>query len=183
MQRRRLGSAFRPSTRFSARPGATAADGDGRDVDRAVAAARQALAGSWGALSGFGRARLMHRLADILARDADPLAEVETRDTGKVLREMRGQLTVIPDWFYYFAGLADKLEGTTIPSDKANFLVYTRREPAGVVAAIVPWNSPLLLLCWKLAPALAADAVREYTQTKSVWVELSGGTRDPFTLG
>ena len=69
---------------------------------------------------------------------------------------MRGQLGSIPDWFYYFAGLADKLEGSTIPVDKPNFLVYTRREPAGVVAAIVPWNSPLLLLCWKLAPALAA---------------------------
>jgi (Z)-2-((N-methylformamido)methylene)-5-hydroxybutyrolactone dehydrogenase len=135
---------------------ATAADGDARDVDLAVTAARQALAGPWGALTGFGRARLMRRLGDILARDADQLAEVETRDTGKLLREMRGQLDAIPEWFYYFAGLADKLEGTTIPSDKPNFLVYTRREPAGVVAAIVPWNSPLLLLCWKLAPALAA---------------------------
>jgi (Z)-2-((N-methylformamido)methylene)-5-hydroxybutyrolactone dehydrogenase len=135
---------------------ATAADGDSRDVDRAVAAARAALDGPWGKLSGFGRARLMRRLGDILARDADPLAEIETRDTGKLLREMRGQLATIPDWFYYFAGLADKIEGTTIPSDKPNFLVYTRREPAGVIAAIVPWNSPLLLLCWKLAPALAA---------------------------
>jgi acyl-CoA reductase-like NAD-dependent aldehyde dehydrogenase len=135
---------------------ATAADGDARDVDLAVSAAREALAGPWGQLSGFGRARLMRRLGDILTRDADQLAEVETRDTGKLLREMRGQLASIPDWFYYFAGLADKLEGTTIPSDKSNFLVYTRREPAGVIAAIVPWNSPLLLLCWKLAPALAA---------------------------
>jgi acyl-CoA reductase-like NAD-dependent aldehyde dehydrogenase len=135
---------------------ASAADGDARDVDLAVAAAREALAGPWGQLSGFGRARLMRRLGDILTRDADQLAEVETRDTGKLLREMRGQLATIPDWFYYFAGLADKLEGTTIPSDKSNFLVYTRREPAGVIAAIVPWNSPLLLLCWKLAPALAA---------------------------
>ncbi len=135
---------------------ATAADGDGRDVDLAVTAARQALAGPWGQLTGFGRAALMRRLADIIARDAGQLAEVETRDTGKLLREMRGQLDVIPQWFHYFAGLADKLEGTTIPVDKPNFLVYTRREPAGVVAAIVPWNSPLLLLCWKLAPALAA---------------------------
>ena len=98
----------------------------------------------------------MRRLAELIARDADRLAGFETRDTGKLLREMRGQLGSIPDWFYYFAGLADKLEGSTIPADKPNFLVYTRREPAGVVAAIVPWNSPLLLLCWKLAPALAA---------------------------
>jgi (Z)-2-((N-methylformamido)methylene)-5-hydroxybutyrolactone dehydrogenase len=135
---------------------ASAADGDAADVNAAVAAARRALDGEWGKLTGFGRARLMRKLGDLIARDADRLAEIETRDTGKLLREMRGQLGSIPEWFYYFSGLADKLEGTTIPGDKPNFLVYTRREPAGVVAAIVPWNSPLLLLCWKLAPALAA---------------------------
>jgi acyl-CoA reductase-like NAD-dependent aldehyde dehydrogenase len=135
---------------------ATAADGDAGDVDLAVAAARRALSGPWGKLTGFGRARLIRRLGDIVARDADALAEIETRDTGKLLREMRGQLASIPAWFHYFAGLADKLQGSTIPADRPNFLVYTRHEPAGVVAAIVPWNSPLLLLCWKLAPALAA---------------------------
>ena len=135
---------------------ATAADGDAADVDLAVAAARRALRGPWGELTGFGRARLLRRLGDLVARDADALAEAETRDTGKLLREMRGQLASIPAWFHYFAGLADKLQGATIPADKPNFLVYTRQEPAGVVAAIVPWNSPLLLLCWKLAPALAA---------------------------
>ena len=137
-------------------PWASAADGDAVDVEAAVAAARRALSGPWGQLSGFGRARMMRRLGDLIARDADRLAETETRDTGKLLREMRGQLGVIPDWFYYFSGLADKLEGSTIPGGKPGFLVYTRREPVGVVAAIVPWNSPLLLLCWKLAPALAA---------------------------
>ncbi len=137
-------------------PWASAADGGAADVDLAVAAARRALAGPWGQLTGFGRATLMRRLGDLIARDADRLAEIETRDTGKLLREMRGQLGTIPQWFSYFSGLADKIEGTTIPGDKPNFLVYTRREPAGVVAAIVPWNSPLLLLCWKLAPALAA---------------------------
>src|SRR5580698_3716520 len=141
---------------YLGRPWASAADGDAADVDAAVAAARRALSGPWRQLTGFGRARLMRRLAELIARDADRLAEFETRDTGKLLREMRGQLGSIPDWFYYFSGLADKLEGSTIPADKPNFLVYTRREPAGVVAAIVPWNSPLLLLCWKLAPALAA---------------------------
>src|ERR1700730_9100171 len=96
------------------------------------------------------------RLDNIIARDADELAEIETRDTGKLLREIRGQLASIPEWFYYFAGFADKLQGSTIPTDKPNFLVYTRREPAGVVARIVPWNSTLLPLSWKLAPALAA---------------------------
>ena len=141
---------------FRGRPWATAPDAGAGDVDLAVAAARDALAGPWGKLTGFGRARLLRKVGDIIARDADYLAGLETRDTGKLAREMRGQLATIPEWFYYFAGLADKLEGTTIPTDKPNFLVYTRREPAGVVAAIVPWNSPLLLLCWKLAPALAA---------------------------
>ena len=141
---------------FRGAPWASAADGDAEDVDRAVAAARRALTGPWGQLTGFGRARLLRRLAELIARDADRLAEIETRDTGKLLREMRGQLASIPEWFYHFSGLADKLQGSTVPVDKPNFLVYTRHEPAGVVAAIVPWNSPLLLLTWKLALALAA---------------------------
>src|SRR5580700_7295812 len=141
---------------YLGRPWASAADGAAADVDLAVAAARRALAGPWGQLTGFGRAALMRRLAELIARDADLLAETETRDTGKLLREMRGQVAGLPAWYTYFAGLADKLQGETIPVDKPNFLVYTRHEPAGVVGAIVPWNSPLLLLSWKLAPALAA---------------------------
>ena len=140
---------------YQQRAWASAADGDAADVDLAVAAARRALSGPWGQLTGFGRAALMRRLAELIARDADRLAAIETRDTGKLLREMRGQLASLPSWYSYFAGLADKLQGETIPTDRANFLVYTRHE-AGVVGAIVPWNSPLLLLSWKLAPALAA---------------------------
>src|ERR1700746_1142921 len=97
---------------------ASAADGDAADVDAAVAAARRALTGPWGELAGFGRARLMRRRGDLIARDADRLAEIETRDTGKLLREMRGQLGSIPEWFYYFSGLADKLAGLTLPRDK-----------------------------------------------------------------
>lgn len=150
------GRVFETVDPYVRQPWATAPDGAGEDVALAVAAARRALSGHWGELSGFGRARLMRRLGDLIARDADILAEMETRDSGKLLREMRGQLSIVPEWFYYFAGLADKLEGSAIPSDKSNFLVYTRHEPVGVVGAIVPWNSPLLLLCWKLAPALAA---------------------------
>src|SRR5690242_15515876 len=126
------------------------------DVDAAVAAARAALDGPWGAMTGTERARLMRRLAAILERDAADLAAVESRDNGKLLREMAGQTAYLPEWLYYFAGLADKIEGRVIPTDKPGYLVYTRREPVGVVAAIVPWNSPLLLLMWKLAPALAA---------------------------
>ena len=119
-----------------------------------MAAARRALAGPWGQLTGFGRARLMRRLGDLIARDADRLAEIETRDTGKLLREMRGQLGTIPEWFYYFSGLADKPKA--LPSRSTSRTSSSTPGTAGVVAAIVPWNSPLLLLCWKLAPALAA---------------------------
>ena len=150
------GQMFATIDPYRGRAWATLPDGDAADVDLAVGAAREALRGTWGSLSGFERARLLRRLGDLIARDADRLADLDTRDTGKLAREMRGQLAAIPDWFYYYAGLADKLQGAVIPSDKSNFLVYTRHEPVGVVAAIVPWNSPMLLLAWKLAPALAA---------------------------
>jgi aldehyde dehydrogenase (NAD+) len=146
------------------------------EVDRAVGAARAALKGPWGGMTGTERARLMRRLAAILERDADALAEVESRDNGKLLREMAGQTRYIPEWLYYYAGLADKLEGRTIPTDKPAYFVYTRREPVGVVAAIVPWNSPLLLLMWKLAPALAAGCtiiVKPSDQTPVSTLELA----------
>jgi aldehyde dehydrogenase (NAD+) len=106
-------------------------------------------------LTGFQRAKLMHRLADLIERDADRLAELESRDSGKLLREFSGQMRAIPEWYRYFAGWADKITGESIPPAQPNFVAFTRREPIGVVAAIVPWNSPLLLLSWKLAPALA----------------------------
>src|SRR5947199_2370650 len=127
------------------------------DVDAAVRAARSAFdEGPWGRMTGTERARLMRRLATLLDENAERLAIVESTDNGKLIREMGGQLKSLSEWYYYFAGAADKLEGETIPSDKTNFFVYTRREPVGVVGAITPWNSPLLLLTWKLAPALAA---------------------------
>jgi aldehyde dehydrogenase (NAD+) len=88
--------------------------------------------------------------------EAARLAEIEVRDNGKLLAEMLGQLNYIPEWYRYFGGLADKIEGAVIPTDKPGMFNYTRPEPLGVVAAITPWNSPLLLLAWKLAPALAA---------------------------
>ena len=141
---------------YSGQPWARVPDAGPEDVDAAVAAARAALDGPWGQLTATQRGKLLRRLGDLIAREAPRLAELETRDNGKLLREMAGQMAALPEWYYYFAGLADKHEGSVIPSDKANYLVYTRHEPVGVVAAIVPWNSPLLLLTWKLAPALAA---------------------------
>src|ERR1700753_369297 len=122
----------------------------------AVQAARAALEGEWGSMTGFGRARPMRLLADLISLNAERLAQLEVNDSGKLYREMIGQLNGLGGWYQYYAGLADKLEGRQIPSPNPNYLVYTRREPVGVVAAITPWNSPLLLMTWNLAPALAA---------------------------
>jgi acyl-CoA reductase-like NAD-dependent aldehyde dehydrogenase len=150
------GRTYESRNPYSGQPWAVVQDAGAEDVDRAVHAARAALDGEWGALTGFERAAHMRRLAQIIARDAAELAVIESTDNGKLLREMHGQMAYLPAWLDYFAGVADKLEGEVIPSDRTNFLIYTRHEPVGVVAAIVPWNSPLLLLMWKLAPALAA---------------------------
>ncbi len=127
------------------------------DVDRAVRAARRAFDdGPWGRTTAVERARLMRRLADVIADRAAEVGLVESLDNGKLLREMEGQLKGLPAYYEYFAGAADKLHGDTIPSDRSNFFIYTVREPVGVVGAITPWNSPILLMSWKLAPALAA---------------------------
>lgn len=151
------GKRFESINPFTGQVWATAPVAEQRDVRSAVAAARRAFdEGPWPRLTGVERARLMRRLADLLAERAEQIAVVETTDNGKLLREMSGQLKALPEWYYYFAGAADKIHGQTIPSDKPNFLIYTCHEPVGVVGAIVPWNSPLLLLTWKLAPALAA---------------------------
>ncbi|MBM0206244.1 aldehyde dehydrogenase [Micromonospora sp. STR1s_5] len=132
-------------------------DGSEADVDRAVRAARLAFdKGPWGKLTATQRGALLRKLGDIIARDAEELATIESRDNGKLYREMLGQWKYIPEWFYYYGGLADKVQGDTIPSDRPNFFIYTRREPIGVVGAITPWNSPMLLLTFKLAPGLAA---------------------------
>jgi acyl-CoA reductase-like NAD-dependent aldehyde dehydrogenase len=122
-----------------------------------VRAARAAFDdGPWPRMPGTERARLMRRLADLIAENAQEIAVVETTDNGKLIREMEGQLRGLADYYHWFAGAADKIHGETIPADRPNFLIYTLREPVGVVAAITPWNSPVLLMSWKLAPALAA---------------------------
>ncbi|HEX4766119.1 MAG TPA: aldehyde dehydrogenase [Lichenihabitans sp.] len=127
------------------------------DVDRAVSAAHKAFRNpAWRGLTPTARGHLLRRLADLIAADADRLAAIETQDNGKLITEMRAQLRYIPQWFHYFGGLADKIEGRVIPIDKPGMVNFTREEPLGVVAAITPWNSPLMLATWKLAPALAA---------------------------
>jgi aldehyde dehydrogenase (NAD+) len=127
------------------------------DVDIAVRGAHDAFEnGSWRSMSASDRGRLMRRLGDLLARDAERLAVIEVQDNGKLITEMRAQVQYCVRWWEYFGGLADKIEGTVPQIDKGGFFVYTKREPLGVVAAITPWNSPLMLATWKLAPALAA---------------------------
>ena len=150
------GATFESHNPYTGRPWAVVPDGGPADVDAAVAAARGALDGEWGSMTGFARAALIRRLADLVAANADRLARLEVNDSGKLYREMIGQLNGLGGWYQYFAGLADKIEGRQIPSPNPNYLVYTKREPVGVVAAITPWNSPLMLMTWKVAPALAA---------------------------
>jgi aldehyde dehydrogenase (NAD+)/betaine-aldehyde dehydrogenase len=133
-------------------PAATAGD-----VDRAVTAAHRAMtSGPWAEMTVTARGKLLRRLADLIAQRSDDLAAIETTDTGKLIRETRGQVRYVADYFHYFAGAADKLEGATLPIDKPDMFVMTVREPIGVVAAIVPWNSQLMLTAVKIGPALAA---------------------------
>lgn len=142
---------------FTAKPWALI-PADGPDqVNKAVAAAKAAFKSrDWAGLTATARGKLLNRLADLIFANADRLAAIETRDNGKLLSEMTTQLRYIPEWYRYFGGLSDKIEGAVLPIDKANMFAFTRHEPLGVIAAIVPWNSPLLLLTWKLAPLLAA---------------------------
>ena len=128
------------------------------DVDRAVQAARRAFeSGPWAGLSGAERGNLLWKTSDLLEKFADELAELETLDNGKPIRAARhGDLPQAVKHLRYYAGWASKLEGSTIPVSLANQFVYTLREPMGVVGLIIPWNFPLLMAIWKLAPALAA---------------------------
>jgi acyl-CoA reductase-like NAD-dependent aldehyde dehydrogenase len=127
------------------------------DVDRAVQAARQAFErGPWPALTGAERGNLLWRVADLIEQHADELAELETLDNGKPIRASRhGDIPMAVRHFRYYAGWASKLEGATIPVSHPNQFVYSLREPMGVVGLIIPWNFPLLMAAWKLAPALA----------------------------
>ncbi|MBQ0826839.1 aldehyde dehydrogenase [Streptomyces tagetis] len=151
------GKTFASLNPYTGQPWATIADGGPEDIDIAVRAARAAFEGEWGAKSGFERAAVMRNIADAISANAERLALLEVRDSGKLMREMIGQLKGLGTWYTYYAGLADKLEGKTVPAlNPQTYFGYTLRQPVGVVGAITPWNSPLLLLTFKLAPLLAA---------------------------
>ncbi|WP_238365699.1 aldehyde dehydrogenase [Mesobacterium pallidum] len=127
------------------------------EVNAAVAAARRAFHGAeWAGLTASQRGKLLLRLADLVEQNARLLAEIETRDTGKIIRETSAQIAYVAEYYRYYAGLADKIEGAHLPIDKPDMEVWLRREPVGVVAAVVPWNSQLFLSAVKIGPALAA---------------------------
>ncbi|MBB44403.1 MAG: carnitine dehydratase [Rhodospirillaceae bacterium] len=152
------GKTFESVNPFTAKPWAIIPMGNKEDVNAAVDAAwRAGRHGSqWRAMTPSARGALIRRLGDGLMAASDELAVTEVIDNGKLIAEMSVQCKYLTQWYYYFGGLADKVEGSVIPIDKPDTFNYTVWEPIGVVACIVPWNSPLLLLAWKLAPALAA---------------------------
>ena len=148
---------FESDDPYRGAPWALIPRGSREDVDRAVRAAHKAFtAGAWPRMTASKRGALLRKLGDLVSERYESLAEVETHDNGKLYAEMRAHTSYMAQWYHYYGGLADKIEGAVLPADKPDIFNYTRYEPLGVVAAIVPWNSPLLLTAWKLAPALAA---------------------------
>ncbi len=142
---------------YRGEPWAEVARGRADDVDAAVEAAhRSFVEGPWPRMTPSERGTVLRKVGDHLAGQAEELARREVQDNGKLMAEMMGQLRYVPQWFYYYGGLCDKIEGAVLPIDKPAVFAYTRKEPLGVCAAITAWNSPILLAVWKIAPALAA---------------------------
>lgn len=151
------GQWFETVNPYTGEPWARIPRGGAGDVDRAVQAAERAMrTGEWARMTATQRGHALRRLGDVVARHAERLATIEVRDNGKLFAEMSNQCRYLTEWFHYYGGLADKIQGTVPPIDKPGVLNFTRQEPIGVTACITPWNSPLLLMAWKVAPALAA---------------------------
>lgn len=151
------GKRFLTSDPYTGEPWAEIPQCDATDVDRAAAAAHRAFEdGPWARMTQTARGKVLRRIGDLIAKHADHLAEIEVRDNGKLISEMNAQTNYMPEWYYYYGGLADKVQGAVVPVDKPDHFTYILREPVGVCGFIIPWNSPLLLMSWKLAPALAA---------------------------
>ena len=136
-------------------PWATIAEAQSQDVNNAVEAAHNAFHGEWSSFLPNKRGEFLRSIGDQLKQNAELLGTIETRDTGKMFKETKFQANYIAEFYYYYAGLADKIEGSTLPIDKPDMQVFTSREPVGVVAAVIPWNSQQLLSAIKIAPALA----------------------------
>jgi acyl-CoA reductase-like NAD-dependent aldehyde dehydrogenase len=150
------GDRFPTLNPFNQQPWATIAQAEAADVAAAVAAARHAFEREWRGTPGVERAQLMHRLADLLDRDADRVGTLESTDNGKIVRETRAQMRFVARTFRFFAGYADKLFGKVIPLDRPELFDYATTEPLGVIGIITAWNSPIALLGNKLPAALAA---------------------------
>ncbi len=159
---------------YSGKAWARIPQGCAKDVDRAVTAASRAMReGPWATMTATERGKLMLRLADLVAKNAQRLAEIEVRDNGKLMAEMLGQMNYHPEWWRYFGGLVDKVEGRVMPIDKPDIFAFSRQEPVGVVGAMTAWNSPLLFIAWKCAPAIAAGCAvvikpSEYTSASTL---------------
>ena len=140
------GEIFNSDNPYTGQVWAAIPRGRADDADRAVQAAHKAFtSGEWPKLNATRRGALLRRLGDLIAEKSKFLAEIEVRDNGKLYAEMSAQTAYMAQWYYYFGGLADKIEGSVIPIDKPDTFNFTRHEPLGVVAMIIPWNSPLLL--------------------------------------
>ncbi len=152
------GETFESFNPYTAEPWALIPKGGPADVDAAVEAAWQAgrPGSEWRSMTASARGSLLRKLGDALLEASEHLGEMETKDNGKLIAEMGVQCKYLTQWYHYYGGLCDKIEGSVIPIDKPSTFNYTVWEPLGVVACIIPWNSPLLLLTWKLAPLLAA---------------------------
>lgn len=151
------GKTFETHNPYTGEPWALIPECDRADVDQACEAAWRAFdRGPWPAMTQTARGRLLRRIGALIEQHAQHLAEIEVRDNGKLMSEMHAQMKYLPEWFYYYGGLADKIHGAVVPVDRPDHFNYTLKEPVGVCAFITPWNSPLMLVGWKLAPALAA---------------------------
>ena len=152
------GEYFPTENPYTGKAWAEIARGNEADINAAVAAAKRAGEddSEWMRITPTERGKLMSRVAELIAENAPRLAEVERFDNGKLAAEVEKQIRYMGEYFQYYAGLADKIEGRVLPTDKAGVFAYTRFEPKGVIGIITPWNSPLTLTSWKLAPALAA---------------------------
>jgi aldehyde dehydrogenase (NAD+) len=173
-----VSAAWLPSTEpYSGVTWAEIPKGRAEDVDAAVRAAHAAFrCSAWRDLTATERGALLRKLADLVANNAIELAEIEQRDNGKLIAEVSGQVQNVAQWLYYYSGLADKVQGAVVPINKRGVFNYVKYEPLGVVAAITPWNSPLALTVWKLAPALAAGntiVIKPSEYTSAALLELA----------
>ena len=149
------GATFPTSNPATGEVWATIPEATAQDVDAAVRAADAALSGPWGDMTPTQRGKCLARLGDLMVEHSEELGRVETRDTGKMFKETAWQATYIAEYFHFFAGAADKIAGETLPIDKPDMFVFTEREPLGVVAAVIPWNSQMFLSATKIGPPLA----------------------------